>query len=48
MKFSKKISKIGGLENHSLFELAILIFFQKKIFLLHPNENQSTFIGQQG
>ena len=37
-------------EKLSFFESAILdFFFQKKIFfLLHPNENQSTFIGQQG
>ena len=34
-----KILRIGGVENVSFFELAILNFF-----LLHPHENQSTFL----
>ena len=41
-----KMLRIVGVENLSFFELAILIFSSKKnCFLLHPNENQATFIG---
>ena len=42
--FHEKILRIGGVENLSFFESAILIFFFKKN-LLHSNENQSSFIG---
>ena len=37
--FCEKILRIGGVEKLSFFESAIWNFF-----LLHPNENQSTFI----
>ena len=40
----RKILRIGGVENLSFF------FFNQPffLFLLHPNKNQLTFIGQQG
>ena len=41
--------RIGDFEKPSFFESAILdFFFQKKLFLLHPYENQLTVVGQQG
>ena len=39
--FVKKIMRIGEIEKLNFFESAILIL----IFLLHPNEDQSKFIG---
>jgi hypothetical protein len=47
--FCDKTLRIGGFEKLSFFESAILDFFFKKIFfLLHPHENQSKFLRQQG
>ena len=48
--FEKKILRIGGIENLSFFQSAIVDFFfpKKKIFLLHSHENQSKCLEQQG
>jgi hypothetical protein len=50
MKFSQKNLRIGDFEKLSFFESAILDFYfsKKKLFLLHPHENLSKFLGYQG
>ena len=49
MKFSRNFLRIGGFEKLSFFESAILdLFFQQRIFLLHPHEYQSKVLGYQG
>ena len=40
--------RIGGVENVSIFYLSQKLSNLQKLFLLHPHENQSTFIGQHG